>query len=131
MMFTNRKGVCCVFSSSNTPHSLPCHLKANVALVVAKHHKVEHAAVSAAGQTGADTGPGPDAGLQERGFNALDHVPGFPLCPRGFQKNRFMAQSKIVSSPRRPGRPFRLNPWNIKGFSVEPPGWVLDKTLRI
>lgn len=34
--------------------------------MAARHHKIEHVALSAVGQTGADTGPGPDAGLQER-----------------------------------------------------------------
>ena len=46
--------------------ALPCHLKANVALMVVEHHKIEHVALSALGQTGADTGPGPDTGLEER-----------------------------------------------------------------
>lgn len=42
------------------------HLQANVALMVGKRHKYEHVALSAAGQTGADAGPGPNVGLVER-----------------------------------------------------------------
>lgn len=54
-----------IYHISDTPHSLHCHLKAKVLMVV-KHHKIEHVALSAVGQTGADTGTGPDAGLEER-----------------------------------------------------------------
>lgn len=49
-----------------TPHALPCHLEANVVVIVVKHHKIEHVALSALGQTGADTGPRPDAALEKR-----------------------------------------------------------------
>ena len=46
--------------------SLACHLKVNVILILVRHHKIEHVALSALGQTGADTGPEPAAGLQEK-----------------------------------------------------------------
>ena len=50
---------------SDTPGALPCHLKANVLLIVVRHHKIEHVALSAVAKTGAETGPGPDTGLEE------------------------------------------------------------------
>lgn len=46
--------------------ALPCHLEAHVVAIAAKNHKIQRETLSAIGQTGAGTGPRPDAALGER-----------------------------------------------------------------